>query len=326
MKTTFLTRWLFGGLALLPLVTQAASNLTFPQYVATLKQEALAQGISAPTVEAAFTNVKFIAKAVTYDKNQPEFKLTLDTYLPRAVPEWKVKQAQRLYRQHYALLQQIGKQYGVPPRFIVSLWGIETNFGKLTGKYSLISALSTLAYEGRREAFFKKELFAALQIIEQGHATPESLKGSWAGAMGQVQFMPSSFLAYAVDQDGDGRKDLWHSQADVFASAAYYLQQHGWKTDENWARRVKVPSGLDLKLVGLETTKPLADWQALGVRNLDGSPLPPLNLQASVVMPDDKHGRAYLAYDNYKALMGWNRSNYFVVAVGYLADRIISKS
>ena len=300
-------------------------TVPFAEYVQALKQEAKAQGISASTVDASFVDVQFIERAVKNDRNQPEFKLTLDTYLPRAVPDWKVRQAQQLYRKHYALLQRIGAEYGVPPRYIVALWGIETNFGKLTGKYSLISALSTLAYEGRREAFFKKELFAALRIIEQGHATPETLKGSWAGAMGQVQFMPSSFLAYAVDQDRDGRKDLWHSQADVFASAAYYLQQHGWKENENWARRVRAPKDLDPALVGLTVSKPVSEWRALGVVNLDGSALPAVAQQASLVMPDDKEGRAYLAYDNYKALMGWNRSNYFVVAVGYLADRIVSK-
>ncbi len=304
----------------------ASPAISFPDYVQNLKQEARRQGISAATVDASFVDVRFIERAVKNDRNQPEFKLTLDTYLPKAVPEWKVRQAQQLYRKHYALLQQIGEQYGVQPRFIVALWGIETNFGKLTGKYSLISALSTLAYEGRREAFFKKELFAALRIIEQGHATPQTLKGSWAGAMGQVQFMPSSFLAYAVDQDGDGRKDLWHSQADVFASAAYYLQQHGWKGEENWARRVRAPQTLDPAQVGLTVSKPVSEWRALGVVNLDGSSLPAVAQQASLVMPDDKEGRAYLAYDNYKALMGWNRSNYFVVAVGYLADRIVGKS
>ena len=303
----------------------ASPTVPFAEYVQALKQEAKAQGISASTVDASFVDVQFIERAVKNDRNQPEFKLTLDTYLPRAVPDWKVRQAQQLYRKHYALLQRIGAEYGVPPRYIVALWGIETNFGKLTGKYSLISALSTLAYEGRREAFFKKELFAALRIIEQGHATPETLKGSWAGAMGQVQFIPSSFLAYAVDQDRDGRKDLWHSQADVFASAAYYLQQHGWKENENWARRVRAPKDLDPALVGLTVSKPVSEWRALGVVNLDGSALPAVAQQASLVMPDDKEGRAYLAYDNYKALMGWNRSNYFVVAVGYLADRIVSK-
>ena len=209
------------------------------------------------------------------------------------------------------------------PRFIVALWGIETNFGKLTGTYPLISSLATLAWDGRREDFFKGQLLDALRIIEQGHVTPSAFKGSWAGAMGQVQFMPSSFLKYAVDQDGDGKKDLWGNLADVFGSAANYLQQNGWHGDETWGRQVKLPEGLDPALLGLEQTRQLSAWQALGVRQLDGSPLPGVEMQASLVRPDGAKGRAYLAYPNYLVLRHWNRSHYFVVAVGTLADRLV---
>jgi len=302
------------------------NTIGFEAYVAKLKQEARSKGISASTVEQAFAQVHFIERAVHHDRGQPEFKLTLDSYLPRAVPEWKVRQAQALYLQHAELLQRIGDQYGVQPRFIVALWGIETNFGKLTGKYPLISSLTTLAYEGRREEFFKRELFAALTILEQGHVKPDALIGSWAGAMGQVQFMPSSFLAYAVDQDGDGRKDLWGSLPDVFASAANYLKQQGWNDQQTWARQVKVPNSLNGDLISLKLSKPVSEWQNLGVRNLDGSRLPVTHQAASLVMPDDRDGRAYLAYDNYKTLLRWNRSNYFAVAVGYLSDRLNSTS
>ncbi|MFM4997158.1 lytic murein transglycosylase [Aeromonas sanarellii] len=309
---------LLGGLLSAPL--QASPD--FARYVEGLKQEAVTAGIPAATVQAAFADVRLIEAAIRHDKNQPEFKLTLDTYIPRAVPEWKVKQANALYRQHLPLLTKIGREYGVQPRFIVALWGIETNFGKLTGNFPLISSLATLAWDGRREAFFKDQLFDALRILEQGHVSPAAFQGSWAGAMGQVQFMPSSFLAYAVDQDGDGRKDLWGNLADVFGSAANYLHRNGWREDETWGRRVRVPGDLDPALLGLETRKPLSAWQALGVRRLDGSPLPKADMQASLIRPDDVHGRSYLAYDNYRVLRHWNRSPYFVVAVGTLADRI----
>ncbi|MGS3139270.1 lytic transglycosylase domain-containing protein [Aeromonas sanarellii] len=309
---------LLGGLLSAPL--QASPD--FARYVEGLKQEAVTAGIPAATVQAAFADVRLIEAAIRHDKNQPEFKLTLDTYIPRAVPEWKVKQANALYRQHLPLLTKIGREYGVQPRFIVALWGIETNFGKLTGNFPLISSLATLAWDGRREAFFKDQLFDALRILEQGHVSPAAFQGSWAGAMGQVQFMPSSFLAYAVDQDGDGRKDLWGNLADVFGSAANYLHRNGWREDETWGRRVRVPDDLDPALLGLETRKPLSAWQALGVRRLDGSPLPKADMQASLIRPDDIHGRSYLAYDNYRVLRHWNRSPYFVVAVGTLADRI----
>ncbi|MGY3856670.1 lytic murein transglycosylase [Aeromonas intestinalis] len=310
---------LLSGVLSMPL--QARPD--FDAYVTTLKQDAVAAGISAATVQAAFADIRLIEVAIKHDKNQPEFKLTLDSYIPRAVPQWKVNQARALYRQHLPLLTKIGREYGVQPRFIVALWGIETNFGKLTGHFPLISSLTTLAWEGRREAFFKEQLFDALRIIEQGHVTPEAFKGSWAGAMGQVQFMPSSFLRYAVDQDGDGRKDLWGNLADVFGSAANYLQQNGWREDETWGRRVRVPDALDPSLFGLEVRKPLSAWQALGVRQQDGASLPKAGMQASLIRPDDVHGRSYLAYDNYRVLRHWNRSPYFVVAVGTLADRIV---
>ncbi|WP_339015552.1 lytic murein transglycosylase [Aeromonas popoffii] len=310
---------LFSGLLSAPL--QASPD--FYAYVAGLKQQALAAGIKPETVAAAFANIRVIEPAIKHDKNQPEFKLTLDSYIPRAVPQWKVNQAKALYRQHLPLLTKIGAEYDVQPRFIVALWGIETNFGKLTGTYPLISSLATLAWDGRREDFFKGQLLDALRIIEQGHVTPSAFKGSWAGAMGQVQFMPSSFLKYAVDQDGDGKKDLWGNLADVFGSAANYLQQNGWHSDETWGRQVKLPEGLDPALLGLEQTRQLSAWQALGVRQLDGSPLPGVEMQASLVRPDDAKGRAYLAYPNYLVLRHWNRSHYFVVAVGTLADRLV---
>lgn len=310
---------LLGGLLSGPL--QASPD--FERYVEGLKQEAVAAGIPAATVRAAFADIRLIEAAIKHDKNQPEFKLTLDTYIPRAVPQWKVNQAKALYRQHLPLLTKIGREYGVQPRFIVALWGIETNFGKLTGNFPLISSLATLAWEGRREAFFKGQLFDALRIIEQGHVTPAAFKGSWAGAMGQVQFIPSSFLKYAVDQDGDGRKDLWGDLADVFGSAANYLHQNGWREDATWGRRVRVPASLDPGLLGLEQRKSLAQWQALGVRQQDGSALPKVKMQASLIRPDDVHGRSYLVYDNYRVLRHWNRSPYFVVAVGTLADRIV---
>lgn len=316
--------WLAGIGLSLALPTLAQSPLSFEQYVLGLQQEAQAQGIRAQTLTTAFADVHFIERAVKHDRSQPEHKLTLDEYLPKAVPAWKIKQAKQQYQQHKVLLTRIGNEYGVAPRFIVALWGIETNFGKLTGGFPLISSLSTLAYEGRREAFFKQQLFAALQIIDEGHIRADQMIGSWAGAMGQVQFMPTSFLNYAQDGDGDGRKDLWHSQADVFASAANYLHQVGWQANQTWGRAVIPPKGLDANLIGLEQQRSLAQWQALGVRNAWGGPLPKVAMNASLIQPDDGAGRSYLIYDNYRALMHWNRSHYFALAVSTLADAIVT--
>ncbi|MDX1705164.1 lytic murein transglycosylase [Pseudidiomarina sp.] len=320
---TLLSGIMVAAAMLIVVPAQAEEAADFAAYVQAIKAEARTAGYSEETLEKAFTGVKFYKQSVTADKNQPEFKLTLDTYLPRAVPEWKADKAVEQYAKHRELLEKIGAEYGVQPRFIVALWGIETNFGSFTGGFDVISALTTMAYEGRREAFFKKELWHALTIVQEGHIDIEQMKGSWAGAMGQSQFMPSSFMQYAVDYDGDGRKDIWNSMGDVFASAANYLKSVGWQDDVTWGRQVLLPTDFDTEIATLKIKKPLAEWQQLGVRRMDGTALPQRDdLVASVVIPDDREGRVYLAYANYDALMRWNRSHYFVAAVGYLSDRI----
>ena len=295
---------------------------SFAEYVSQLKIEAKENGIDDTIIDNAFTNVEFLQRSVKSDKAQPEFKLTLDTYIPRAVPDWKIEQARAAYQKHYQLLHKIGKEYGVQPRFIVALWGIETNFGKLTGRHNVISSLTTMAYEGRREALFKKQLFAALTILQKGHIKKDDFIGSWAGAMGQVQFMPTSYLKYAVDYDGDGKKDIWHNYADVFASAANYLKKEGWNYNETWGRQILLPADFDLQQAGLKQQKTLKEWHDLGVLRFNGSQLPKVDIHASVVIPDDASGRVYLAYNNYKVLMHWNRSYYFATAVSYLSERI----
>lgn len=304
----------------------AEDKIEFSEYVKTLKQEARELGISEQTLESAFANVEYKPRAIKADKNQPEKKLTLDEYIPRAVPDWKIKQAKSLYKKHYDDLNRIGKEYGVQPRFIVALWGVESNFGKLTGGYNVIDALATLAYDGRREAFFKKETMAALTILEEKHISIANMKGSWAGAMGQSQFMPSSFVNYAVDGNGDGKKDIWNTKADVFASAANYLKSHGWNDTYTWGRQVKVPEGLPSSLQGRqqEKAKTLQQWNDLGVRRLNGAALPKTSedIDAWLIAPDDEGGRAYLVYENYQVLMKWNRSYYFGLAVSHLADQI----
>ncbi|MGD8118794.1 lytic murein transglycosylase [Vibrio sp. TRT 29B02] len=301
-----------------------ANEVSFEEYVEGLKVEARQNGISEAVIEQAFDNVTHKPRAVKADKNQPEKKLTLDEYIPRAVPDWKVKQAKELYKEHYAELSRIGEEYGVQPRFIVALWGVESNFGRFTGNYPVIDALSTMAYDGRREDFFRKETMAALQILEQGHIAVEDFKGSWAGAMGQCQFMPSSFLSFAADGNGDGKKDIWNTEADVFASAANYLSQSGWNDTYTWGRQVKLPKGFDMNLEGRVEgkEKTLAQWNQLGITRYDGSALPQVNVNAWLTAPDNANGRVYLVYNNYNVLMKWNRSYYFALAVSHLADRI----
>ncbi|MDK9682558.1 lytic murein transglycosylase [Pseudoalteromonas shioyasakiensis] len=317
-------------------LAEQKTQADFDVYVAALKKEALEKGYDEALVDQALATAKFKKKVISADKNQPEVKETLETYLPKRVPQWKIDRARKLYKENQDVLEKVAKEYGVQARFIVALWGLESNFGKIQGGHSVIASLVTLAFDGRRETMYKNQLWAALDILKEGHITLDKFKGSWAGAMGQTQFMPTSFNAYAVDYNGDGRKDIWTTEEDAFASIANYLKQAGWNDDLTWGRQVKLPEGFDNSNIlkrGTRTRsqwleywkdseRSLADWQALGVRKMDGSDLPNVDVTAAMVMPDDVNGRMYLAYDNYKALMHWNRSYYFATSVGYLSDRI----
>lgn len=301
---------------------------SFEEYLAGLKLQAIEQGYSTDFINQVFKGVSYHQKTVTADKNQPETKLTLDTYLATRVPDWKVSKAIDLMAENKLLLDQVEQEYGVQKRFIVALWGNESNFGNIMGKHSVINSLITLAYEGRREALFKKQLFAALKILQQGHIELENFVGSWAGAMGQSQFMPTSFLDYAIDFDNDGRKDIWNSKADVFASIANFLKSEGWSDELTWGRQVSVLENFDYNLAGLKTShkRLLAEWQEMGVRRFDGSDLPQVSIKASLINPDGEDGRIYLVYDNFHTLMKWNRSSYFGISVSYLSERINKRS
>ncbi|RXF01876.1 lytic murein transglycosylase [Pseudoalteromonas sp. PS5] len=314
----------------------ANTQAKFDEYLNNLKQEAIDKGYSQQLVDDAFATATFKEKVIKADKTQPEIVETLETYLPKRVPEWKIQRARKLYKEHQSTLEKVAKEYGVQARFIVALWGLESNFGRIQGGYPVISALVTLAFDGRREALYKRQLWAALDILRDGHIDLNNFKGSWAGAMGQTQFMPTSFTSYAVDYNQDGRKDIWTTQEDAFASIANYLKSVGWNDNLTWGRQVKLPEGFDTSYILKRGTKShkewlgewrksersLQEWQALGLRRMDGSDLPNVNISAALVMPDDANGRMYLAYDNYKALMNWNRSYYFATSVGFLSDRI----
>ena len=303
-------------------MAQETGAESFAQWREGVRSEALGLGISADTFDRAFAGIEPIPRIIELDRSQPETTITFTEYLERVVPASRVAKGRELLAAHRDILAPIGREYGVPPRFIVALWGIETNFGQYLGGFPVIGALATLAHDGRRSTYFRQELLHALRILEDGHIAPEAMVGSWAGAMGQSQFMPSSFVRYAVDHDGDGRRDIWSTQADVFASAANYLAQAGWRTGETWGREVRLPAGFDPALAGLEVTKTLADWQALGLRRADGGDLPRADISGSVVLPGGEEGPAYLVYGNYRTIMRWNRSFYFATVVGLLADRI----
>ena len=315
----------FGGVfsVILALTAPAtAAAIPFDQWLSELRREAVSLGIKGATIDSALADVKLIPRVVELDRKQPEFTLTFRQYQDRVVPASRVNMGRKRLAENRELLEEVGRKYGVQPRFIVAFWGIETDFGRITGGFPLIQSLVTLAYDGRRSAYFRKELINALKIIDGGHITVADMVGSWAGAMGQCQFMPSSFLSFAVDHDGDGRKDIWNTKGDVFASAANYLARSGWKGDQTWGRRVQLPEGFDLKLASLKASKPLSQWQNLGVRRADGSDLPRRDLPASLVLADGSVSDAFLVYNNYRTILKWNRSTYFAVAVGSLADRI----
>lgn len=311
------------AMAVMPRFAGADNHISFSDWQAELRTEALAKGISVKTFDTAFAGIAPIERVLELDRSQPEFTLTLETYLNKVVSATRVKKAREKLEEHRAILKEVSEKFGVQPRFIVALWGIETNFGQHTGGFSVIAALSTLAYDGRRSAYFRKELLNALQIIEEGHISAADMKGSWAGAMGQSQFMPSSFLNYAYDYNGDGRRDIWTTRHDVFASIANYLGSVGWRDDMTWGRQVRVPDGLDgNSLSEAKTHKNMEEWRALGLLNADGGPLPARNLTSRLVVPSRGDGTAYLAYANYDNILKWNRSNYFAIAVGRLADMI----
>jgi membrane-bound lytic murein transglycosylase B len=294
----------------------------FATWLKGLRAEAERQGISRATLDAAFANLEPIPRVIELDRRQPEYVLTFPDYLARVASPARIEQGRARLAAHRPLLEGIAAQYGVPAAVVVALWGVESQYGERTGEFPVIGAIATLAFEGRRGAFFRKELLEALRILDQGHVPVAAMRGSWAGAMGQNQFMPSSFLRYAVDHDGDGRRDIWTSLPDVFASTANYLARAGWQRGEPWGAEVSLPPGFDEARTGLDVKAPLTHWVALGVRRADARGLPAMSSSLSVVLPGGPGGAAFVAGDNFRALLRWNRSTHFAAAVGLLADAV----
>ncbi|MEM7023080.1 MAG: lytic murein transglycosylase, partial [Pseudomonadota bacterium] len=261
-------------------------------------------------------------RVIELDRRQFSGSITYQEYRDRLLSKERIDRGRELLVEHKDLLEQIGAKYGVQPRFIVALWGIETSYGGWSGSTPVIGALATLAHEGRRADFFRAELMNALRILDDGHIEVDDMVGSWAGAMGQSQFMPSSYIRNAVDYDGDGRRDIWGTLPDVFASIANYLAKAGWNDRYTWGREVDVPASIAGDLDGLKVKRPLPAWQDLGVRRANGTDLPVAALDASLLRTDDGLGPAYLVYHNFRVLMAWNRSTYFGLTVGQLSDLI----
>jgi len=303
---------------------QNEEQLPFQQWLEELRAEALSAGISEETVDAALAVVEEpIPRVLELDRSQPEFVQTFAGYMRNRMSDARIRRGQSLLEEHSGLFNKVRREYDVQPHYLVSFWALESNFGDFTGGFSVINALATLAYDPRRSDFFRKELLTALRIIDDGHISVDQMTGSWAGAMGQCQFMPSTFYNYAKDGDGDGKIDIWNSEADVFASAANYLSQSGWKGDERWGREVILPDDFDFTMSGTGVRKTVTEWNRLGIRRVDGNPLGNADMEGSIILPAGAQGPAFLAYNNFRTTMVWNRSTFYAISVGHLADRFV---
>ncbi|MBI6529687.1 lytic murein transglycosylase [Proteus vulgaris] len=299
----------------------------FPAYVEALKLKAAQLGYKQETIDFAFSEAHFIERVIKSDRNQPEKKITLDVYLPRIVTNGRLNQGANHYQENQETLELISKKYGVPANYIVALWGLESGFGKVQGREDVVSALATLAFEGRREELFTRQLMAALEIIEEGHLPQgQRLRGSWAGAMGQTQFMPTSFLTYAADGNGDGKIDIWNTREDAFASAANYLATEGWKSGLPWGEQVTLSVDFNQQLEGIkaEQQKTVAQWKALGVQLPANSQLSD-DMQVWLIIPDDDLHRSYLVTQNFRTIMHWNSSYFFALSIVTMADGVANK-
>lgn len=328
---------LFAGFLSLAAPTHAEEGqIPFDQWMAELRAEALDQGIRPEILDAALAGVTYDAGVVKADRNQPEFKQTFAGYMKARVSDARIRRGQEQIAKHRAALERVGDAYGVQPRFIAAIWGIETNYGSYTGGKDVVQSLVTLAYDPRRSDYFRRELLTALKILNEGHIDPANMKGSWAGAMGQPQFMPTSFWDFAEDFDGDGRRDIWTTPEDVFASIANYLKRYGWEGNRTWGRRVDLPMDFTSKVsdqgLGAPSSRcalrnhvgdlTLDQWQAMGVRRDGGADLPQVNIEASLVQPGGEEGPAFLTYGNFRAILRYNCSNFYALAVGHLADAL----
>lgn len=295
-----------------------STPLSFSEWREAFRTEALAAGISPQLFDRAFAGVTPDASVIAADRSQPEFTRPVWQYLDGALSDQRVRNGKRLLAEHAATLEGIEARYGVDRQALVAIWGLESSFGQIQGDKSVIRSLATLAHEGRRPQFAKSQLIAALQILENGDIPVEQLRGSWAGAMGQTQFIPTTYNTHAVDFDGDGRRDIWNSPADALASAAHYLQASGWQQGQPWGFEVRLPETFDYALADMELRKTLGEWRRLGLRGL---PADFDERSASLLLPAGHRGPAFLVLDNFRAILRYNNSSAYALAIGLLGER-----
>jgi membrane-bound lytic murein transglycosylase B len=306
------------------LSTVCAAPDGFQNFIAGMRAEARQAGISAATLDRAFAGVQVNQKVLEHYRHQPEFTMTWAQYRALLITEQRIANGRAAFQQNRALLGRVKDRFGVDPGVITGIWGLESSFGAGMGDYHVIEALATLAWEGRRASFFRGELMAALRILDHGDVAPAHMLGSYAGAMGQPQFMPSSYLRYAVDFEGHGRRDIWTSKPDVLGSIGNYLAQSGWRSGEPWGQAVILAGNLGSTATGRDNRRPVGEWARLGVRPADGRPLARADTPAAVLVPDGPAGDAFLVYANFTAIRRYNPSDYYALVVGLLGDTLVA--
>jgi lytic murein transglycosylase len=287
------------------------------------KLEAKEVGISSKTIKNTFKNAKYLPRVIALDRSQPEFISTFLSYIDNRVTPNKIERGRAFLQANETMLAEVEAQYGVPKTILVSFWGLETNYGSNQGDFGLPSALMTLAYEGRRADFFRTQLLDSMRIVDAKHNTVAGMRGSWAGAMGHMQFMPSTFVKYGVDADFDGKINIWSSLPDAFSSAANYLAHTGWRKDEPAMMEVKLPADFDYSLAQLNNRKSADKWSILGVRDMQDQFLPALD-NAAIILPQGWQGPAFMVFSNFDVIMDWNRSVNYALSVAHLANQFKS--
>jgi membrane-bound lytic murein transglycosylase B len=300
----------------------AYAQNSFQNFVASIYAEAAAEGIRRDVLDAAFAGVAPNQTVIDKDRKQVEFTMTWPQYRALVISDKRITDGRAAVAANNALLWQVDNHFRVAASVITGIWGLESSFGTLTGNYRVVEALATLGWEGRRAAFFRSELLAALRILNSGDITPAGMTGSYAGAMGQPQFMPTSYLRFAVDFDGDGRRDIWNSKPDVLASIANFLAHSGWRPGETWGQPVTVPPGLVAS--GRDVRRPVADWARMGVTPSGGRWAAPGDAPAAVIAPDGSGGETFLVFNNFAAIRRYNPSDFYAIAVGLIGDWVMT--
>jgi membrane-bound lytic murein transglycosylase B len=307
-------------------INSAYANEQFASCTAVLADKAKQEGVSQQTIDDVFPRLVHQDRVIELDRSQPEFVQTFPGYFSKRVTDWRTQKGKEMYAKHEALLHKLSDKYGVPPHYLLAFWGLETNFGSYKGKMPVLDSLATLACDKRRSKYFTQEFLVAVKLMEREKLQKEDMIGSWAGAMGHTQFMPSAYTHYAIDGDGDGQINLWASEEDALSSAANFLASLGWERSFRWGREVQLPENFDYQESGYKNRKSLSEWNAQGVKKADGSALGEDDTTAYVIVPAGHNGPAFIAYKNFRVIMRWNNSEFYAIAVGVLADRIAGAS